>query len=172
VNVILGTAPRRPFSIGASGSSVPAAAAARPTWWLLASTDRGPRRRDRGLHRRLQSVHLPRHADQRPAGRYAVIPARVVRGQQASCGLASMSLAGHPRGSATFEFGSCVAYLRSWLVLPEVMTRVAHDGRPERHLEYQLAYRHANVQDDVIGSQVNHLQLNLSFEASMDRWSR
>jgi hypothetical protein len=32
------------------------------------------------FNRRLQSAHLPRHADQRPAGRYLIIPARVVRG--------------------------------------------------------------------------------------------
>jgi hypothetical protein len=31
----------------------------------------------------LQPAHLPRHADQRPAGRYLVIPARVVRGYEA-----------------------------------------------------------------------------------------
>jgi hypothetical protein len=34
---------------------------------------------------------LPRDADQRPAGRYVVIRARVVRGQQARCGVASIS---------------------------------------------------------------------------------
>ena len=33
--------------------------------------------------RGLQPADLPRHADQRPAGRYLVIPAWMVRGQQA-----------------------------------------------------------------------------------------
>ena len=45
----------------------------------------------RGLPRRLQSAHLPRPADHWSAGRYLIIPAWVVRGQPARCGVAPVS---------------------------------------------------------------------------------
>jgi hypothetical protein len=39
-------------------------------------------------NRRLQPAHLPRHADQRTAGRYVVIQGWVVRRYEARCGVA------------------------------------------------------------------------------------
>ena len=67
-------------------------------WLTSAGRDdgRGPRgqgyegRGDGGLHRRLQPADLPRHAGQRPADRYLVIPARMVRGCPARCGVVEL----------------------------------------------------------------------------------
>jgi hypothetical protein len=62
-----------------------------------------------------------------------------------------------------------LAYSGSGLALTEVTSGIAHDGRPKGHLENQLTYGHANIQNDFVGSEVNHFQLNLSFETRMDR---
>jgi hypothetical protein len=59
-------APKRPFSIGASGWSVPAAAAARPTWWLLASADRG--NRDAEIEDFLEGFNQPTYRGMRING--------------------------------------------------------------------------------------------------------
>jgi hypothetical protein len=52
-------------------------------------------------NRRLQPAHLPRHADQRTAGRYLVIPRWVVRRYEARGGVAPVSLCGGR--TATFD---------------------------------------------------------------------
>jgi hypothetical protein len=54
-------APLAPF-----GSPVPAAAAARPTWWLLASTDR--RNRDAEIEDFIEGFHQPTYRGMRING--------------------------------------------------------------------------------------------------------